>query len=510
MPTRALPMRKIRELIRLKYRAHLSHEQIAGALGISKGVVAKYVSRCNRLGLEPAALLAMSDAEVMVRVAPAARPVTYGGRVLPDFAHIHEELKRPNVTLMLLWQEYTAANAGALVYQYSQFAERYGDYVASLRRSMRQVHRAGEKLFVDYAGHTVGYGREGDRAQIFVATLGASHYTFACATARQRLADWTGALVRALEYIEGVPALIVPDNAKALIADPDRYEPRASATIEDFARHYGTAVLPARPYRPRDKAKVEVGVQIVQRWILARLRDQSFAALGDVDAAIQDLLGDLNTRPFKRRPGSRQSSYEALDRPALKALPVGRYEFARYHEARVNIDYHVAIEDHFYSVPQALVHQKVEVRATAGSIEILHRGQRVAAHVRSYTRFGYTTLAEHLPAAHRAHLQWSPGRLIHWGEKHGSACGEVIRRILASRPHPEQGYRACLGLLRLERQHGAERLEAACARALLLGSATYQTVGSILKRHTEQLPVSEKADWNSPDHAHLRGPKYYQ
>jgi transposase len=510
MPTRALQMRKIRELLRLKYKAHLSHEQIAGALAISKGVVAKYVARINRAGLEPAVLLAMSDAEVMACIAPAARPASYGHRVMPDFAHLHEELKRPNVTLILLWQEYTAANAGALIYQYSQFAERYRDYVASLRRSMRQVHRAGEKLFIDYAGHTVGYGRDGDRAQIFVATLGASHYTFACATAHQRLTDWTGALVRALEYIDGVPALIVPDNAKALIADPDRYEPRASATIEDFARHYGTAVLPARPYRPQDKAKVEVGVQIVQRWILARLRNHTFATLGDVDGAVGDLLLDLNTRAFKRRPGSRQSSYEQLDRPALKALPVSRYEFARYHDARVNIDYHVAIDEHFYSVPQALAHRKVEVRATARSIEVLHRGQRVAAHARSFTRFGYTTLPEHLPAAHRAHLEWSPGRLIRWGEKHGGACAEVIRRILSSRPHPEQGYRACLGLLRLERQHGAVRLEAACARALLLGSATYQTVGSILKRRTEALPMSEKTDWTAPDHAHVRGPKYYQ
>ena len=510
MPTRALQMRKIRELIRLKYQAGLSHEQIAGALAISKGVVAKYVGRIERSGLDPRQLLTMTDAEVMARVAPAPRRASYGGRIKPDFAHLHAELKRPNVTLMLLWQEYAAANAGALIYRYSQFAELYRLYVASLRRSMRQVHRAGEKLFVDYAGQSVGYGRDGERAQIFVATLGASNYTFACATAHQRLIDWTGALVRALEYIEGVPALIVPDNAKALIADPDRYEPRASATVADFARHYGTAVLPARPYRPQDKSKVEVGVQVVQRWILARLRDAKFATLEGVDAAVADLLPDLNTRPFKRLPGTRESAYAQLDRPALKPLPVSRYEFARYHEVRVNIDYHIVVDDHFYSVPQSLVHQKLEVRATMYSIEVLHRGERVAAHARSSTRFGYTTLPEHLPAAHRAHLEWSPGRLIRWGEKHGGACAEVIRRILAARPHPEQGYRACLGLLRLDRQHGGVRLEAACARALLLGSATYKTVAAILKRKTESLPLTDKIEWASPEHAHLRGPKYYQ
>jgi transposase len=510
MPTRALQMRKIRDLIRLKYEGRLSHEQIARALSISKGVVAKYVARIERLGEEPSALLRLAEPELRARLSPAARPSSYGGRVTPDFAHVHAELRRPGVTLTLLWQEYIAAHAPAPTYRYTQFADRYRAYVASLRRSMRQVHRAGDKLFVDYAGQSVPYGGEGERAQVFVAVLGASNYTFACATAHQRLEDWTAALVRALDYIDGVPALIVPDNARALIADPDRYEPRASATIADLAAHYGTAVLPARPYRPRDKAKVEVAVQIVERWILARLRDRAFATLEEVDEAIGGLLDELNRRPFKRLPGSRHSAYETLDRPALKPLPASRYEFARYASARVNIDYHVSVEEHFYSVPHALVHQSVEVRVTAGSVEILHRGRRAAAHRRSFTRYGYTTLPEHLPAAHRAHLEWTPGRLVRWGEQHGVACAEVIRRILATRLHPEQGYRSCLGLLRLERQHGAQRLEAACARALALGSAAYQTVAHILKCRQESLPLPGEATWSAPEHAHLRGPKYYQ
>src|SRR5579872_5347006 len=507
---RALPMRKIRDLIRLKYRTHLSHEQIARALAISKGVVAKYVARLQGLTEDPGTLLERSDAELTELVKPAARPVNYGGRVTPDFAHIHSELRRPGVTLTLLWQEYVATNCEAPTYRFTQFADRYRSYVASLRRSMRQVHRAGEKLFVDYAGQTVPYGREGDRAQIFVAVLGASNYTFACATAHQRLEDWTAALVRALEFIQGVPTLIVPDNARALIADPDRYEPRASATIADFAAHYGTAVLPARPYRPRDKAKVEVAVQIVERWILARLRDHTFATLEAVDAAVSDLIDPLNQRAFKRLPGSRAGAYQSLDRPALKVLPVARYEFARFYKVRVNIDYHVAIEEHFYSVPHALVHQELEARATARSVEILYHGRRAAAHPRSFTRYAHSTIPEHLPAAHRAHLEWTPGRLVRWGEQHGIACAEVIRRILATRLHPEQGYRACLGLLRLEKQHGAKRLEAACARALALGSATYQTVATILKRNQESLPLPGDVSWSAPEHAHLRGPKYYQ
>ena len=456
MPTRALSMRKIRELIRLKYEARpLARADCRGAGDLQGG---GGQVRCAHRARGAGARQLMGDVGCRGDGAHCAGAAA-GQLRRPDRAGFCPCACRAQAPE----RDADAAVAGiqrapmptARTYRYSQFTDLYRDYVATLRRSMRQVHRAGEKLFVDYAGQTVPYGREGDRAQIFVAALGASHYTFACATAHQRLIDWTGALVRALEFIDGVPALIVPDNARALIADPDRYEPRASATIEDLARHYGTAVLPARPYRPQDKAKVEVAVQIVQRWILARLRNRVFATLADVDGAVGDLLTDLNTRAFKRLPGSRVSAYEQLDRPALKALPVSRYEFARYYEARVNIDYHIAIEDHFYSVPQALVHQKVEVRATARSVEILYRAARVASHARSFTRFADTTLPEHLPAAHRAHLEWSPGRLIRWGEQPGAACAEVIRHILASRPHPEQGYRACLGLLRLERQHGA-------------------------------------------------------
>jgi transposase len=412
-------MRQIRELIRLKYQARLSHERIARVLCISKGVIAKYVARIERDGLDPQGLLAASEAALHAALTPAPRP-RYGGRVEPDYALVHRELKRPGVTLTLLWREYCERHSGESHYRFSQFAERYRAYVASLRRSLRQVHRAGEKLFVDYAGQTIGYGDEGERAQVFVACFGASHYTFACATAHQRLDDWIGALTRALEYYEGAPQLIVPDNARALIADPDRYEPRASATVADFAQHYGLAVLPARPYRPRDKGKVEVAVQLVERWILARLRHHRFATLGEVDGAIGELLDDLNTRHFKRAPGTRRSQFEALDRPAIKPLPATRYEFARYLTARVNIDSHIAIEEHFYSVPHALVQQTLEVRLTTRSLEVLQRGRRICAHLRSFTRYGYTTVPEHLPAAHRAHLAWTPQRLVRWANNTAS------------------------------------------------------------------------------------------
>ena len=354
------------------------------------------------------------------------------------------------------------------------------------------------------------HGEAGERAQIFVAALGASSYTFACATPRQTLADWVEGLVRAFEYIEGVTELVVPDNARALIADPDRYEPQASATLLDLAAHYGTAVLPARPYKPKDKAKVEQGVLVVERWILARLRHRRFATVTEVDLAVGELLGYLNSRPFKRLPGSRRSAYETLDRPALRPLPTSRYELARYWPAKVNIDYHVVLDGHYYSVPHELVHAAVELRVTTHALEILCRGKRVAAHLRSAKRGGYSTVPEHLPAAHRAHLEWSPQRLIRWGGTVGPSCAAVVVRILETRPHPEQGYRACLGLLRLAEQHGRDRLEAACTRAIALGAPSYRSVKAILQNKLETAPLTAPPDWTAPDHTHVRGPRYYQ
>ncbi|MBP7622243.1 MAG: IS21 family transposase [Gemmatimonadales bacterium] len=508
MPTRTLTMRSIRELYRLKYEAGLSHERIARALSISKGVVAKYVAHAEAAQLTPAELLAMSEDELARRLRPARRlPLRH---VQPDYAAIHQELKRRGMTLWLLWEEHVAAHPGESTYKYSQFAQRYRDFVARLRRSMRQVHRAGEKLFVDYAGQSVPYGEAGERAQIFVAALGASSYTFACATPRQTLADWVEGLVRAFEYIEGVTELVVPDNARALIADPDRYEPQASATLLDLAAHYGTAVLPARPYKPKDKAKVEQGVLVVERWILARLRHRRFATVTEVDLAVGELLGYLNSRPFKRLPGSRRSAYETLDRPALRPLPTSRYELARYWPAKVNIDYHVVLDGHYYSVPHELVHAAVELRVTTHALEILCRGKRVAAHLRSAKRGGYSTVPEHLPAAHRAHLEWSPQRLIRWGGTVGPSCAAVVVRILETRPHPEQGYRACLGLLRLAEQHGRDRLEAACTRAIALGAPSYRSVKAILQNKLETTPLTAPPDWTAPDHTHVRGPRYYQ
>ena len=508
MPAKRMNLRMIKEVLRLKFDAGLSHQQTAQALRISKGVVAKYVGLAGAAGLTQWSAIRDLDEHTLASRLLDRAPMR-SDVAMPDFGTVHRELARKGVTLMLLWQEYVAAHPGERTWGRTQFFVHYRRFAKSLKRSMRQVHRAGEKLFVDYAGPTIGL-RDGGKANVFVAAMGASSYTFACATPSQKLQDWIGALVRTLEFLQGVPQLIVPDNARALIADPDRYEPRASDTVLDFARHYGTSVLPARPLKPQDKSKVESAVQVVERWILARLRHRQFDSVHEVDDAIAQLLPALNERPFQRLPGSRASAFAELDRPALAMLAPSRYELAHFRSAKVHIDYHVQLEGHFYSVPHALVGRTIQVRITAAGIECLHGGHRVAAHTRSSRAGGFTTIAEHLPAAHRAHREWTPSRLIDWGRRIGVSTAEVVERILGENKHPEHGYRRCLGLLSLARKHGAERLEAACGVALHVGAFRYRTVKEILANNRDRIELGSATQWSSPAHENVRGPGYYQ
>lgn len=515
MPAARLQMRKLKELLRLKLECGLGHRQIERALGVSVGVVSKYCTLAASAKLEWPAIADLDDTQIEALLRPQAIAASPAARIEPDYAHIHRELKRKGVTLMLLWHEYHEAHPEQPAYQYTQFTRRYREFALSLKRSMRQVHHAGEKLFVDYAGQTLPVwdaqsGEIAFHAQIFVAVLGASSYTFACATRRQTMGDWLRSISLAFEFLDGVPALVVPDNARALIGVADRYEPEAQSSVLDFARHYGCAVLPARPYRPQDKGKVEVGVQVVERWILARLRGRRFFSLIELNSAIAQLLSELNARPFKKLTGSRASWFASLDRPALKALPLARYELVQFKRLRVNIDYHVQIEDCFYSVPHQLARQSVEARISASTVEILFQGKRVASHMKTHQRGHYATVAEHMPAAHRAHAQWSPSKLIAWGGRIGPATAKLIERLLTERPHPEMGYRAVLGLMRLSREYGNARLEAACERALAIGSARYKSVASILKAKLDGAPVAAaQTEWCSPLHAHVRGPDYY-
>lgn len=507
MPQPRMDMRMIKDIIRLKYQDSLSHERIAAALSISKGAVAKYLSLATAAGLHEWAHARELD-EVELERRLLGRDAAADAVVPPDFARVHTELRRKGVTLMLLWQEYREANAGRRTWAYTQFCEHYKRFARSLKRSMRQQHRAGEKLFADFAGPTLPLD-DGGRAHIFVAAIGASSYTFACATADQTMRSWLGSMARALAFCGGAPALVVPDNPRALIAEACRYEPRANDTVLDFARHYGCSILPARPYSPQDKAKVEVAVQVVERWLMARLRHVKLRDVTHADAAIRQLLPSLNERRMQKLGTSRADLFAQLDAPALRPLPAQAWQWATFKTVTVHIDYHVEVEAHRYSVPHALVGLELDARVTDALVELLHRGRRVACHARSNRRGGFTTRDEHMPAAHRAHKQWTPERLVHWGGQIGPRTGEFVAAILQRWRHPEHGYRSCLGLLNLAKRYGPQRLEAACAIALGLGAVQYRHVRDILASGRDRVQPAQHTEWVSPAHDNVRGAAYY-
>ena len=509
MPAPRLLMRKIREVLRLKHERGLSHRAIAQVCAIGVGTVTLYLQRTAQQGLGWPLPVELDDAALETRLFPRAAGVR--NRVRPDCAYIHRELKRDGVTLQLLWKEYAQVQPNG--YGRTQFCAIYREWARRLRPSMRQVHRAGEKTFLDFSGKRPSLvdRRTGAlrHVELFVAVLGASRLIYAEATATQQLPDWVGAHTRMVEYFGGTTALWVPDQLKSAITRPCRYEPGVNRTYEDLAAHYGAVVVPARPRKPRDKAAVENSVLVAQRWILARLRDQTFFELGALNAAIRVLLDTLNDRPMKKLGVSRRVLYEQIDHPALRPLPADRYVLAQWKRCRVNIDYHVVVERHAYSVPFQLLREPVEVRYTTTTVEVFFKGRRVTSHRRRYDGQP-STVAEHMPSAHRAHAEWTPSRLIRWAEKVGPATAQLVARILQSRPHPEQGYRAVLGIMRLGRQHGNARLDAASARAMALGSCRFHTVKNILAAGQDRLPLEPPADTSpTPTHTNIRGAAYY-
>jgi transposase len=507
-------MRKIKEVLRL-HSLGLAQRQIARSCSIGQSTVSEYLKAAQAAGLKWGEIDDWNDARVGAALLPG-RPEPPRSRLPePDYSGIHAELqKHKHLTLQLVWEEYRGVHPNG--YGYSRFCELYQRWRRAQEVVLRQEHRAGEKLFVDYAGKTLAIQdpATGERreAQLFVAVVGASSYTFAEATWTQGLADWIGSHIRAFEFFGGVTEIVVPDNLKSGVTKACRYEPGVNVTYEEMAGHYGVAVVPARPRKPRDKAKVEAGVLLVERWILASLRKRTFFSLGEVNEAIAELLTRLNQRPFRKREGSRQSLFAALDQPALRALPAERYQYGEWKTARVNIDYHVEFGNHFYSVPYALTQQEVEVRATASTVEIFHRSVRVASHLRSSVQYRATTRHEHRPKSHQKHLEWTPSRLLDWARTIGPATAEVFDRIMASKRHPEQGYRSCLGILRLGSQYPKERVEAAARRAVTLNACTYQSVKSMLQHNLDAL-VPETDAGNAPkpplDHPNLRGPEYF-
>ena len=511
MPAKRLPMRQIREILRLRHDCQLSHRTIGRAVGLSPSTVSEHLGRAEAAGLSWPLSPEHEDGQLEARLFSRSGDAG-SARAMPEMAYLHGELKRDGVTLQLLWVEYARQHPDG--YRYSQFCKLYRRWARKLSVSMRQVHRAGEKLFVDFSGRKPSLvdPKTGEVRQVemFVGVLGASSYTYAQATESQKLSCWLDAHVRMLEFFGGCPEIFVPDCLKSGVTSPCRYEPGINRSYEDLASHYGAAVVPARPYRAKDKPKVEVGVQVVQRWILAALRNVTFFSLAQMNVAILGLLDQLNARNTRHLGASRRELFERLDRPALRALPARRYEMAQWKYCTVNIDYHVEVEHNYYSVPHQLRGERVEARYSASTVEIWFKASRVASHRRLTGRRGYSTLPDHMPASHRAHAEWTPSRIIAWADKTGPATGHLAAAILKNRPHPEQGYRSCLGLMRLGRSHGDARLEAACRRALQLKAYSYTSVKNILAAGLEHQPIEPEAEQATlPAHDNLRGPAYY-
>ena len=507
-----ISVRKIKEILRLKYELGLTARQIGRSCGISHATVIKTLKRAENAGLTWPLPEGMDDSQLERKLYPKSTGYNTP-KSLPDMAWIHKELSKPGVTLQLLWEEYKADHPAG--YQYTQFCKLYRRWEKKLDLVLRQTHKAGEKLFVDFAGQTypVHHPKTGEirEAHIFVAVMGASSYAYAEAVWSEDLPSWISCHCRAFEYFGGVTQIVVPDNLKPGVRKPCRYEPDVNPTYQDLASHYGVAVIPAWVGKPKHKAKVESGVLLVERWILAALRNRTFFSLSRLNEAIAQLLKRLNNRPFKKLDGSRRSLFESIDKPALKPLPPERYEFAIWKKARVNIDYHVEADHNYYSVPYQLVKEEVDLRLTAATVEALYKGKRVASHKRAYGKGVYITNDAHRPDSHKRYLEWNPSRIIRWAKTVGPNTAMMSRRIMELGPHPEQGFRSCMGLISLSRHYSPERLEAACHRAIALGAFSYKSVKSILQNNVDGFPMEEDEQEKPPpiDHCNIRGPQYY-
>ena len=505
-------MRSVKEILRQKWHLKRSHREVALSVGLSVGAVGKTVSRAKLAQLDWSQMESMSEEALRAKLYGQKRP-RGASKIVPDCGYIHRERSRPGVTLELLHLEYLEKHPNG--YKYTSFCNFYRDWLKKQKHSMRQIHRAGEKLYVDYSGkrpHIVD-PKTGEiiEVELFVAVLGASNFTFAEATKTQQVDDWIRSHVRAFEYFGGVPGAVVPDQLKSGVSRACRYEPKIQRTYEELSQHYGTAILPARPIHPKDKAKVEVGVQIVQRWILARLRNQTFFSLDALNERIAELLEELNDRVMKQYQESRRQLFKKLDQPALRPLPQERFVVGHWKKARVNIDYHIEFLGHYYSVPYQHIHEDVEIRYTAMTVEVFRHGERITSHERSYQERGrHTTQSEHMPKAHQRHLSWTPSRLIDWASHIGPKTEEMVKTILRERRHPEMGYRSCLGILRLARRDGPERLEAACQKALLIGARSYRHLNSMLKNGLEQAALPDVQEGLHLVHENLRGHEYYR
>jgi transposase len=505
-----LSMRKIRDVLRLS-AAGLSKRQIAASLGIGPTAAGACLRRARDAGIGWPLPDDLDDDALERLLYPAPAAESKDWRSLPDWPAVHRELRRKGVTLQLVWEEYRSVHPDG--YGRSWFCELYRAWEGRLSPTMRQSHVAGEKLFVDYAGTTIDIvdaaTGEVHACQLFVAALGASSFTFAEATASQTLPDWIGSHTRAFAYFGGVPAMVVSDNLKSGITKACFYEPAVNRAYAEMASHYETAIVPARPLKPRDKAKVEVAVQVATRWIIAKLRNTTFFTLSALNEAIAACVATLNDRVSRHLGASRRALFDTLDRPVLKPLPAEPYVYAEWKQCRAGLDYHVDVEKHYYSVPHTLLRETLWARITARTIELFHRGTRVAVHVRSSSNRKHTTVHDHMPSSHRRYADWTPDRIQRKAAEIGPKTSALIEIILRERTHPEQGFRATIGILRHAKSFGHERLEAACGRALEIGARSYTSVTSILKTNQDRRRPASATDGPAIVHANIRGPRYF-
>ena len=513
MAAERVSMRNVLEIFRLRFEAGASERAISRSVGIARSTVSEYLRRFAGCRLAWPLVPALDEAALVARLFPEEE-ASATQKAPPDMAWVDMELRRKGVTLHLLWTEYARENQGQ-AYQYSWFCDLHRSWQRGQRISMRQVHHAGQKMFVDFSGDglwlTDPRSGERRRVELFVAALGASSMTYACATVDQTLASWLAGMTGAVEAFGGVTELVVPDNPRALVSRVDRYEPTLNPSVMDWAEHYGTCVMPARPYRPKDKAKVEAAVLVAQRWVLAVLRNQTFHTLTDLNEAIAGLMERINARVMKNHGRSRAQLFEVLDAPALKPLPVNRFEFAAWHRARVHANYHVQVEKHFYSVPYMHRGQEVLVRVKATTVEVMLAGNCVATHARSKVPFGYSTQDAHMPSSHLAvKLQSSVDELLRRAQQIGPNVQALFEWMSQKRAHPEHAIRGMQGVLALRQSYADARVDAACARALRFGSVTATAVRNILKNGLDQVSL-DKANENQMPHHHqnLRGGSYF-
>jgi transposase len=497
----------IKDVLRLYYSSGLSHKKISKALGCSHGTVAQYIHRARAAELSWPLPAELDDSQIERLLYPPSTAKA-DAKPQPDCIKMHEELKKKGVTLSQLWIEYRQDFPDG--YGLTQFCDIYRLFAKSMNISMRQTHLVGHKAFSDFAGKTLPitnpYTGEVTQAHLFVCTLGASNFTFAELFNDETTESWCNGHAKAFQYFDGVPQIVVPDNPKPVITKACPYEPEVNPSFSQMAAHFDVAIIPARVRKPKDKAKVEAAVGLATRWILAVLRNRKFFSLAEANSAASELLEKLNDSPFKKLPGSRRSLFESLEKPALRPLPASAFEYAHIKNASVNIDYHIEYDRHFYSVPHHLRKELVEIRATSTTVEIFFKGTRIASHPRNFTPHQHTTINEHRPKSHQEYGEWPPDRIIKWANKIGPGATQLVEAIMQQRALPEQGYRSCMGILRLSKTFGDSRLDAACARALAIRALSFKSVKSILSTGLDQRPLPEQPQQLAIVHPNIRGP----